>query len=48
MYLGELPALVAEINAGRIAVDARTAPLSEVESVWNQPEVPGTRTVLVP
>ena len=47
-YLGELPALVTEITAGRIAVDARTAPLSEVESVWDQPEVPGTRTVLVP
>lgn len=47
-YLGELPALVAEIDAGRIVVDARTAPLAEVESVWNAPEVPGTRTVLIP
>jgi NADPH:quinone reductase-like Zn-dependent oxidoreductase len=47
-YLGELPALVTEINAGRIAVDVRTAPLSEVESVWSQPEVPGSRTVLIP
>jgi NADPH:quinone reductase-like Zn-dependent oxidoreductase len=48
MYLGELPALVAAITAGQIAVDARTAPLSEVESIWDQPEVPGTRTVLIP
>jgi NADPH:quinone reductase-like Zn-dependent oxidoreductase len=47
-YLGELPALVAEIDAGRIAVDARTAALAEVESVWTAPEVPGTRTVLIP
>jgi NADPH:quinone reductase-like Zn-dependent oxidoreductase len=48
MYLGELPALVVEIDAGTITVDARSAPLSEVESVWGQPEVPGTRTVLIP
>jgi NADPH:quinone reductase-like Zn-dependent oxidoreductase len=47
-YLGELPALAAAIDAGRIAVEARTAPLSEVESIWERPEVPGTRTVLIP
>ena len=48
MYVGELPALVAEISAGRIAVEARTAPLRDVESIWSQPELPGTRTVLLP
>jgi NADPH:quinone reductase-like Zn-dependent oxidoreductase len=47
-YLGELPALVAEIHAGTITVNARTAPLAEVESVWSAPEAPGTRTVLIP
>ncbi|HTZ64806.1 MAG TPA: zinc-binding alcohol dehydrogenase family protein [Solirubrobacteraceae bacterium] len=47
-YLAELPSLVAEIDAGKIAVRATPAPLAEVERVWLEPEVPGERTVLVP
>jgi NADPH:quinone reductase-like Zn-dependent oxidoreductase len=46
-YLEELPALVDEIDAGRIAVTARALPLADVESIWTAPEVPGVRTVLV-
>jgi NADPH:quinone reductase-like Zn-dependent oxidoreductase len=47
-YLAELPALVAEIDAGTISVSARAAPLADVESVWRAPDVPGQRTVFVP
>jgi NADPH:quinone reductase-like Zn-dependent oxidoreductase len=47
-YLAELPSLVDEIDAGTITVTTRTSPLSEVESVWTTPDVPGIRTVLVP
>jgi NADPH:quinone reductase-like Zn-dependent oxidoreductase len=47
-YLAELPSLVDEIDAGTITVTARTSPLSEVESIWTTPDVPGIRTVLVP
>lgn len=46
-YLAELPSLVEEIDAGRLAVDVRTVPLADVETVWTQPEAPGVRTVLV-
>jgi NADPH:quinone reductase-like Zn-dependent oxidoreductase len=48
VYLAELPSLVAEIDAGTIAVRAHTVPLADVEYVWTQPEAPGERTVLVP
>jgi NADPH:quinone reductase-like Zn-dependent oxidoreductase len=48
MYLSELPGLVAAITDGQISVNARTASLAEVEQVWQAPEEPGTRTVLVP
>jgi NADPH:quinone reductase-like Zn-dependent oxidoreductase len=47
-YLAELPSLVAEINAGTIAVNARPVPLADVETAWTAPEVPGQRTVLIP
>ena len=47
-YLAELPALVEEIAAGTIAVQARTTPLSDVERAWTAEEAPGERTVLVP
>jgi len=47
-YLAELPSLVAEIDAGTIAVRATSRPLAEVEQAWAEPEVPGERTVLVP
>jgi NADPH:quinone reductase-like Zn-dependent oxidoreductase len=48
VYLAELPALVAEIDAGTIAVRTNTAALAEVERVWCEPDVPGERIVLVP
>jgi NADPH:quinone reductase-like Zn-dependent oxidoreductase len=47
-YLAELPSLVAEIDAGTIAVNARPVPLADVEAAWTAPELPGQRTVLVP
>jgi NADPH:quinone reductase-like Zn-dependent oxidoreductase len=47
-YVGELPSLVAEIDAGTIAVTVRTEPLADVERVWLAPEVPGQRIVLRP
>lgn len=47
-YLAELPALVDEIDSGRIGVTANTVPLADVEQVWSQPDVPGERTVLAP
>jgi NADPH:quinone reductase-like Zn-dependent oxidoreductase len=46
-YLEELPALVDEIDRGGIAVTARAHPLADVETIWNAPEEPGVRTVLV-
>jgi NADPH:quinone reductase-like Zn-dependent oxidoreductase len=47
-YLAELPSLVAEIDAGKIAVSATPTPLAEVERVWLEPDPPGARTVLIP
>ena len=47
-YLAELPALVDEIDAGRLSLVAESVALSEVERVWTQPDVPGRRTVFVP
>ena len=47
-YLGELPSLVDEINAGTIAVTANIMPLAQVEQIWTRPDIPGQRTVLVP
>jgi NADPH:quinone reductase-like Zn-dependent oxidoreductase len=48
VYVAELPSLVAEIDAGRIAVDAKSEPLADVERVWLQAAVPGQRVVLRP
>lgn len=47
-YLAELPALVDEIDAGRVRVQTRIVPLGDVERIWTEPDVPGVRTVLVP
>ena len=47
-YLAELPSLIEEIDAGRLEVTARPVPLADVESVWNVPDAPGVRVVLVP
>jgi NADPH:quinone reductase-like Zn-dependent oxidoreductase len=47
-YLAELPSLVDEICSGTIRVEARTSPLADVEKVWGEKEIPGTRKVLVP
>jgi NADPH:quinone reductase-like Zn-dependent oxidoreductase len=47
-YLAELPSLVAEIDAGTIAVKPNTIPLADVEAVWTRPDPPGERIVLVP
>ena len=47
-YVGELPALARAIGDGSIPVHAIPRPLADVEQVWNEPEAPGTRTVLVP
>jgi NADPH:quinone reductase-like Zn-dependent oxidoreductase len=47
-YLAELPALVDELDAGRLEVTVHRLPLAEVEAAWSAPEVPGRRTVFVP
>jgi len=47
-YLAELPSLIDEINAGTIAVKPSVMPLADVEAIWNRPDPPGERTVLVP
>jgi NADPH:quinone reductase-like Zn-dependent oxidoreductase len=47
-YLAELPPLISEISAGRIAVKANPVPLAHVEQAWTRPEAPGERTVLIP
>ena len=47
-YLAELPSLVDEIGAGTIAVHPKPVALADVETAWSQPDLPGTRTVLVP
>jgi NADPH:quinone reductase-like Zn-dependent oxidoreductase len=46
-YLAELPSLIDEIDNGGIAVNAQPVPLTDVETAWTAPEVPGVRTVLV-
>jgi NADPH:quinone reductase-like Zn-dependent oxidoreductase len=47
-YLAELPSLVAEIDAGTIAVTADPVPLADVEQIWTRPDMPGVRIVLMP
>jgi NADPH:quinone reductase-like Zn-dependent oxidoreductase len=44
----ELPALAAEITAGRLTADAVARPLSDVEAVWTAPSAPGQRVVFTP
>jgi NADPH:quinone reductase-like Zn-dependent oxidoreductase len=41
----ELPELAEQISAGTFAVDPVPTPLSDVESAWNAPTVPGQRIV---
>jgi NADPH:quinone reductase-like Zn-dependent oxidoreductase len=47
-YLAELPALVEQIDQGALTVMPRARPLRDVERVWDEPDAPGARTVLVP
>ncbi|HEY1688281.1 MAG TPA: zinc-binding alcohol dehydrogenase family protein [Solirubrobacteraceae bacterium] len=47
-YLAELPSLVKEIDAGTLTVTPRPVPLADVERVWQEPDAPGVRTVLMP
>ena len=47
-YLAELPALVDQINAGRIALKASPRALADVEKIWITTDKPGERTVLMP
>jgi NADPH:quinone reductase-like Zn-dependent oxidoreductase len=47
-YLAEFPALLEDLAAGRLSVDARAVPLADVESVWVAPASPAERIVLVP
>jgi NADPH:quinone reductase-like Zn-dependent oxidoreductase len=46
--VAELPALAAEITAGRFTVNASPVPLAQVEAAWNAPAAPGRRVVLEP
>jgi NADPH:quinone reductase-like Zn-dependent oxidoreductase len=45
-YLAELPSLITEIDAGSIRIIAREVPLSQVETAWLTPDVPGERVVI--
>jgi NADPH:quinone reductase-like Zn-dependent oxidoreductase len=47
-YLEELPSLIEEIDAGTLEVEARPLPLADVETIWNVPDAPGVRIVLIP
>ena len=47
-YVAELPSLIEEIDAGTIEIRTSAVPLADVEAVWNAPETPGVRTVLIP
>jgi len=47
-FLAQIPALVAEIASGALAVDALPLPLAEVESAWNAPVSREHRVVFVP
>ena len=48
LYIAELPSLVGEIGAGTIGVKTNRSPLTEVEAIWGEGDIPGERTVLVP
>ena len=47
-YLAELPALLDQINTGKIALRAIPRALADVEQIWAATDRPGERTVLVP
>jgi NADPH:quinone reductase-like Zn-dependent oxidoreductase len=47
-YLAELPSLVDEIDAGAIALGPSPKPLADVHAVWDTPDPPRERTVLIP
>ncbi len=47
-FAAELPQLIAELSAGRIAVDAVPVPLREVESTWDAPVSREHRVVFRP
>jgi NADPH:quinone reductase-like Zn-dependent oxidoreductase len=47
-YAAELPSLVAEIERGTLAVQAKAVPLAEVQSAWDAPVERGERIVFVP
>jgi NADPH:quinone reductase-like Zn-dependent oxidoreductase len=47
-YLAELPALVDEIDRGRLGITPHAVPLADVETAWKATDAPGERTVLVP
>jgi hypothetical protein len=47
-YLAELPALIDEIDSGRLEVKARPVPLRDIETIWTRRDVPGERMVVVP
>ncbi|MBA3867897.1 MAG: zinc-binding alcohol dehydrogenase family protein [Anaerolineae bacterium] len=46
--VAELPALVAELAAGRLTVNAKAVPLSAVEATWNVPAPRSQRIVFTP
>jgi NADPH:quinone reductase-like Zn-dependent oxidoreductase len=48
VYLAELPSLMEEINAGTLAMAARSFSLFRVEEAWLEEDVPGQRSVIVP
>jgi hypothetical protein len=41
-YLAELPSLVEEITAGKIAVRANSVPLVDVENAWTETKPPAS------
>ena len=47
-YLAELPSLIEVIDAGGLEVAAHPVPLADVEIMWDVPDTPGVRVVLVP
>jgi hypothetical protein len=44
-HLAELPSLIAEIDSGAIRIVAREMQLSQIETAWLMPDVPGERLV---
>jgi NADPH:quinone reductase-like Zn-dependent oxidoreductase len=44
----EIPAIMAELAAGTVTVDALAVPLQDVQSAWNAPSTGGQRIVFIP